>query len=67
MYGELYLKIFVEKVSDIFKVLKLTCHIVGILEFPAFSEIHAFKNDSHIVAIFEVTKIRKLISQSKAI
>ena len=61
--GKLYPKILIEEISDVFEILKLQSHILGILELSSFSKIVSLKNESHVVAVLEIAKIDKFIAK----
>lgn len=57
MNWKLDIKILKKKISNIFKVLKLTCSILRILKFPALGQVESIKDYSHVIPILEITDV----------
>ena len=53
--------------SDIFEVLKLTSHVISILELSTFGKVHSFEYLSHIVSVLKVTQVVELVAQSECV
>ena len=65
--GKFNSKVFIEEISDVFEILELTSHIIGILKFSSFGKIHSLENESHVVSVLKVTEISQVIAKLHAI
>ena len=65
--GKFNSKVFVEEIPDVFEILELTSHIIGILEFSSFGQIHSLENESHVVSVLKVTEISEVVSKLQTV